>query len=544
MQPFQTQMPYEAGYFLPTGMHFLVALIAGVILAVAFQLVLTHLSLAAGVTAIGSLEEGAGEKKRARVGGPTLAQKARRVTHGLGIWTLVTATIALFFATWLAVALSRSGSYFVGAVLGLAIWGLFYVAMMTLELRLASSLVGSMIGIAATGLRSVYEATTAIFGKSTEARVADAAAEIAEKVREEFFGDMEGEEIRTRIGDYLDKLQAPKFSAQEIRNELERLLNDMELRAVTSSEGPMLDRETMFAALSTRSGMTRERAQSAAQELQDVFSKVREEMRSGKDMPSKVADASMRAAGMSSEEARAFRERVENYLRSTNKEALNPEAIKRELEWLVKDPRGGAEALRARLAQIDEDTVASILAARGDMSHEEARHLVDRVANVARGLLSESEAGAESALESARQKLRQYVERLNLPQLDYEGIGHDMMRLFSDPKAGAEALLQRLRSIDRNTLKTVLASRRNISEEDAERIVRRIEEARDTVYRRAEQMKEEAERRTEEVRQEAVHQAEEARKTAAVAAWWTFGTAVASGVAAAIGGMVAAGYVR
>jgi hypothetical protein len=111
--------------------------------------------------------------------------------------------------------------------------------------------------------------------------------------------------------------------------------------------------------------------------------------------------------------------------------------------------------------------------------------------------------------------------------------------MFSDPIGGADALLQRLKSVDRDTLKTIIASRRSISEEDAERIVRRIEDARDTVYRRAEQMKEEAERRVEEVRQEALHQAEEARKTAVVAAWWTFGTALMSGIAAAAGGYMA-----
>jgi len=62
------------------------------------------------------------------------------------------------------------------------------------------------------------------------------------------------------------------------------------------------------------------------------------------------------------------------------------------------------------------------------------------------------------------------------------------------------------------------------------------------VIHKAEQMKDEVDRRIGQAKDEARHQAEEVRKTAASAAWWTFGTAVVSGVAAAIGGLIAAGW--
>lgn len=79
-----------------------------------------------------------------------------------------------------------------------------------------------------------------------------------------------------------------------------------------------------------------------------------------------------------------------------------------------------------------------------------------------------------------------------------------------------------------------------MTEEDAERIISRIESARDRVIGKVEQMGAEVRRRLDAAKQEALHQADEARKIAATAAWWAFASAVVSGVAAVLGGIVAA----
>ncbi|MGE5410538.1 MAG: hypothetical protein ACM3MI_06230 [Clostridiales bacterium] len=71
------------------------------------------------------------------------------------------------------------------------------------------------------------------------------------------------------------------------------------------------------------------------------------------------------------------------------------------------------------------------------------------------------------------------MNSLGQPELEYEGVTHDIQKLFHDPKAGADALMRRIKAIDRDTSKAILASRRDISEEDAERIINKIENARD-----------------------------------------------------------------
>ncbi len=101
------------------------------------------------------------------------------------------------------------------------------------------------------------------------------------------------------------------------------------------------------------------------------------------------------------------------------------------------------------------------------------------------------------------------------------------------------SLVDRLKSIDRHDLKQMITeSGLNIKEEDIDRLVGRIEEAKDSVIDKTEQMRREVVARVQKAEEESIHYADEARRVAASAAWWVFGSALVSGVAAALGGLV------
>jgi hypothetical protein len=548
----------EGAAFTLTSTHFFVALIAGIVLAAAFQLVLTNLSLAAGLNVAGAATkpdrrrktkaEKAKEERERRDKDESAMDEAhetaRKVGAGFGIWALITSSISLFFAAWIAVTLSRTGNSVVGGLLGLVIWGLFYVLMISLETSAVTSLVGSLIHTAKSGLRSAYEATTSIFGRSEKKQAADTATEMAKAVREELLG---GETLKTQLRDYFGRLEHA-FSPNRIRKELEKVLDDTEIEYLyREGEGGVLDEDRLVANIHSGGGLKPEQAKTALSSIKGAIQKMREEAASGKDRPTAMATAAMRATGMSSEKAEETVRRVEDYLRSTGKEDLNPDAIKRDLERLVRDPRGGMESLRGRLSHIDRQTVASILSQRTDMSQEDANRVVDTVVSTIQSLTGRAEGQtggigeavrgkAEDVKERINAKVRDYLNSLGRPELQYEDVKEDLTTLFDNPKEGAEALLNRLKSLDRDSVKAILASNRNISEEDAERIVSRVEEARDAVVEKADQVKREVERRVRQAKEEAVHQADEVRKTAATAAWWAFFAAVVSGFAAVLGG--------
>jgi nucleoid DNA-binding protein len=135
-------------------------------------------------------------------------------------------------------------------------------------------------------------------------------------------------------------------------------------------------------------------------------------------------------------------------------------------------------------------------------------------------------------------KIRNYLNSLDRPELNYDGIKTDIRTLFDDPQAGFEAMRDRLGQFDRNTLVAIMSSREDISEADANRIVDQIERTRNSVLQRAERIQLEAQRRLDEVKHQAQRQAEETRKAAATAAWWLFGTATISAIASAIAGSI------
>lgn len=523
------------------GTQFFAVLIGGILMAIGFQFILSFLSLALGLDMLSPLTAPKRERRRRQMEAKpgeaeSVHETVRGVSNAFGIWTLVTATLSLFFAAWLGVKLSPTTSTLIGMVLGLAIWALFTIIMVALEATAFSSLVGSLFRVAGYGLRTAYNTVTSVFGKSEASKAADVAEKVTERVRDELFGGADLEDLKDVLEDYVDKLKPQKFDASDIRRELAKLLNETDIQAVVTHEGPFFDRDQVIASLQTESGMREEEARSAVDTVNEALQAIREERLSGKGRAEKVVDTALRMTGLSREEAQSYRQKVEDYLRRTGKEELNPEGIKHDLEQLFTEPKAGAEALRSRLSQMDKDTVAALLEQRQDMTEDEAHRIADQIDSAVHQLME----GATGVRESFVDKIRSYLNNLGRPELRYEGIVRDMKRLFTEPKVGAEAMLNRLKAIDRDTLVAILASRSDISHEDAERIIGRIEEARDSVIEKAQEMKEEVALRLDEAKEEAIRQADETRKTAAVAAWWAFATIIVSGIGAAIGGIIAA----
>lgn len=138
----------------------------------------------------------------------------------------------------------------------------------------------------------------------------------------------------------------------------------------------------------------------------------------------------------------------------------------------------------------------------------------------------------------AQAKAQSYLNSLDRPELNYEGIRRDFQTLFDDPQAGFEAMSHRLSNFDRNTFVALLSSRDDISEADANRIVDQAEQARTRVLQRAERLQHQAEHRLKQIQHEAHRATEETRKAAATATWWLFLTALISGIAAAGAGAI------
>jgi nucleoid DNA-binding protein len=335
--------------------------------------------------------------------------------------------------------------------------------------------------------------------------------------------------VTSAIADYLRNTGQEELNPEGIQRDLNRLFaNPREGAIALRRRLSQIDRETLVQLLSQRQDLSEAQVNQIIDAVQtSILNMIR---------------APRRLATRTQQRVENFQTYLEEYLRLTGKEELNPEAIKRDVQLLLHDPRVGMESLSDRLSHFNRDTIIALLKIREDMTDEEAARIADNII-IARDQFVAQVRGIQrriqDVIEGIFARIRNYLNSLERPELDYDGIKHDIRQLFSDPQAGFEALRDRLSALNRDTLVAILSSREDISEADANRIIDQVERARNTVLQRAENLQHEAQRRLELVKHQAQRQAEETRKAAENAAWWLFATALVSALFAAIGGAIA-----
>ncbi len=334
------------------------------------------------------------------------------------------------------------------------------------------------------------------------------------------------------ISEYLRNTNLEELDPEGIQQDLSKLLdNPQEGAKAWRDLLSQVDRETLVKLLSQREDLS-------AEQVNQIIDQVEEAIQN-------IVRAPQRLVQRATKPVLNFEANLENYLRNTDKEELNPDGIKRDLQILIQDPRVGIGSLGERISQFDRESLVAVLSQREDISEEEANQIVDRIVSVRDSIqeqFQQIQQQMQSVLDSIFGKVRDYLNSLERPELNYEAIKQDFTQVFDDPKAGFEALRDRLSQFDRDTLISVISSREDISEEQANQIVNRIEESRDSVLHQAERIQQETQKRLKAIKKEAKRQAKDTRKAVTDAAWWLFGASLTSLIASAIAGYVAVSY--
>jgi hypothetical protein len=539
--------------------HFLICILAGVLLAMGFQLFLTMTSVASGISFIPSLEKRSsyGSKKES-VNHPRDEKESSmpvgvKITSALGMWTMLTASLSLFFACLLAVKLSLVDNSTIGVVLGLVIWACFFIVMSYLELKSITSLLGGILNMAFKGIRSSYQT---MFGKSKEDKISGVVDQSIDKIRRELADAADNSKISKRIDNYIEKLQPRDLNIEQIRKEMAKLLEDIQIEEQSETKKLGFEKRHFIRIAEKQSHLSMQ----DIKKLGKVFMEVYAISKLAGPITDKVLSAVGKLSGENEENVSSFKEKIEDYLRRTGREELNPDNLKKDIEQIVHHPKETKEILTQRLQAMDRSTLVALLAQRKDIGQEEAVKITDtimkavdfvkdklgldghskdgyshREGNAEIFPKDEESSGLMSKLES---KLKIYLNSLERPEFNYEGIKRDFQQIFHDPKTGYELLKYRMSLYDKDSLVALLSSKENISRDDAEKIASKIVDARENVLGKAKKIEEQARLKLEEAKTFAQHEAEQTRKTTVSAAWWLIATSVVSGIAAALGGIV------
>jgi len=348
---------------------------------------------------------------------------------------------------------------------------------------------------------------------------------VAGKAKEQY------EEVTTKIGEYLRNTNLEELDPEGINRDLTKLFENPKEGAVAMRERlSQVDRETLVKLLSQREDLSEE-------QINRTIDRVQDSIRT-------IVKSPRRLASRAQKTVRDFQGSLENYLQNTNKDELNPEGIKRDLQLLFNEPGVGMQSLGDRLKHFDRDTLVALLSQREDISEEEANKIADQIESVRNQVVEQIQMVQDkfqSVLDGIFGRIRDYLNSLDRPELNYESIKRDIRKVFDDPQAGFDAIKERLGEFDRGTLVAVISSRSDISEGQANKIIDQIEGARDSVLSRSERLQEQAKKRIKDIKKKTKQQAEDAREAAATAAWWLFGTALTSVVVSALAGAIAVG---
>ncbi|MBW4671249.1 MAG: MFS transporter [Cyanomargarita calcarea GSE-NOS-MK-12-04C] len=337
------------------------------------------------------------------------------------------------------------------------------------------------------------------------------------------------EQTTNAIAEYLRNTNLEELNPEGIQKDLSKLLENPQEGALALRDRlSQVDQETLVKLLTQRGDLSEEQVNQVIAQVQ-----------SGID---NIVKAPKRLANRTTQRVTDFEANLENYLRNTKKEELNPEGIKRDLQLLLNSPRAGLSTLTERVSKFDRSTLTALLSQREDISEEEANRIVDQIESVRNSIVEQYkqiQQKMQSAIDGIFGNIRNYLNSLDRPELNYESIQQDFATIFDDPQTGFDVLRDRLSQFDRDTLVAVISSRPDISEEQANQILNRVEGARDTVLHRAERIQKEANKRIKVIKEQTKKQAVETKKAVADAAWWLFNTAFVSLAASAIAGALA-----
>jgi hypothetical protein len=247
----QTDVIRETTIAAFSGPQFFTALVAGLFLTFGFQMLLTNLSVAAGISVVNFSGD---NDSSSHSSGSTI----HTIGTAVGIWTLVTVSIALFVACLLAVKLSLVPTAMMGATIGLSIWAAHFSILVWISSTTVGSLVGSVVNTATRGFQAVFGTATAALGmKAAGSELVSSAEAAAAAVRREMTAYIDPQDVRASFQDLVGKVKSPDLDLQGIRSEFEKILKDSELNKIVDKDNlPTLSRDTFENLLKERTDLS------------------------------------------------------------------------------------------------------------------------------------------------------------------------------------------------------------------------------------------------------------------------------------------------
>lgn len=243
-------------------------LIAGVLLAFAFQLLLSNFFIALGISYSDSENQDDDSD--------SLNDKITQIGTVVGLRALGTLSITLFIGCFLAVKLSLIHDAFLGAILGLVIWAAYLTLLIWVSSTTVSSVIGTVLSTATSGLQGIIgTAAVAIGAKNISEQVISTADTAAAIIREELSSAVDPTSACEAIDNYLKKLRLPEVDRQEIRDEFEKLVAHPEMQSIARENHLRnIGRQTFVNLVNTRTDFSKQTINQAVDSFETFWQQI------------------------------------------------------------------------------------------------------------------------------------------------------------------------------------------------------------------------------------------------------------------------------
>lgn len=430
-----------------SGPQFFMALLAGVVLAFAFQLLLTNFGVALGISMVGGSSSSSHDD---RDNNSNMGSTIRKVGTALGLATLLSVTIAIFLACFLAVKLSLLISPGLGAIVGLVIWAAFFSVAMWVSSSTVGSFIGSVLSTATAGLQTIVgTATSALKGKAASQQAVNTAEAAAAAVRRELTSTIDPQSWREQLEDYLQTLRPPEMDWRRVRSDIEDILNDPEFQEISDRDRlAQVDRSTLASLISHRTDFSQQEVERLAGVLETTWNSVT------RRLPSR----------------RGINEELKDYIRTATPQQLTSGELSQKLDALIDEMRKRREAQqqggvvsntlstgfhsaiglimgRTDLSDIDVEKIVSQLGNLKDKASDQAQQIVGQV-NASQRRYSILHADIEN-----------YLANTYSWEMKPERMRQDFRTVIYDPQADPELVMQELSTWRRSDFARILRDR-------------------------------------------------------------------------------------
>lgn len=520
---------------------FFVTILSGVILALIFQIILTAISVAAGVTSVGNFKKSYAKSKvemdESDNNNDHNMNVGVKYTSMFGIWSLITTSIALFGATALALKINVVESTFSNITTALVIWGLFFLILFYLETKIVGSLLGNLVTAVTSGFKNSANAISSMFETSPYKKVDNILDHTIDKVRSEFDTGISSEKINSVMDNFFTKVdeRIPEFDS--IKADLEDIAK--ESKSTNSSTKWFAIQQMVNKLMSENGNSVDNGKQSKVKKLKEVIDSISNNMNKEDSKVKGAKNVVEEFSTLDREAIDSKTKKIQDYLSNAIPSDLSVDRLGVLLKGALNHPNMVKSMLLDKVEGLDRNSIVDVLSKNSNLSKDDINGYADNFMNVVKSIGTHLD-NEEGTLENLKNKVTAYLNNVgsNNDSFDFNELSKSLKSILYDPKKSLKDLKNQLTAVDIDDVKNYISNSKYVDENQMNNVVQTISNAKKSVEQKVDKIETEARQRVQILEKKAIIKAEHARKTAISASWWLVITTIISAVAAIGGSLI------